>query len=302
MNLISRAKRKIKRELRNIFHPPYGEILALHCVVEKRSRLDENRAMEITPVFLEQTILKYQSAGYRFVSLDEVQQQIEKQKRSRRKFVCFTLDDGYADNYKYAYPVFQKYNCPFAIYITTDYPDRKAQFWWNQSEEVLLQYEKLTINSVEYDCSDLEKKNKAFWEIREKIYSPDDAEMTLTALQQLFKENNCDADDLALSWEQIIELASDPLCTIAAHSVTHASLPALSDEMIIKELSEGKKRIEEKIKMPVKHFSYPYGNCDSRVVDLVKEQFSTAVLNRGGFVQKDDNLYMLNRKILFEQE
>ena len=298
MNLILRAKRRLKKEFNKIFNPPYGEILALHCVVEKRSQLKENRAMEITPTFLEQTILNYKAAGYRLVSLDEVQQQVEKRKRSRRKFVCFTLDDGYADNLKYAYPVFQKHNCPFAIYVTTDYPDRKAQFWWNQLEVVLIKYEKLTINSVEYDCSDLKKKNQTFKQIREKVYS--EAQITQTALQQLFKENDCDASDLALSWEQIVELASNPLCTIAAHSVTHASLPALSDEMIRKELSEGKKKIEEKIKKPVKHFSYPYGNCDSRVVDLVKEQYSTAVLNRGGFVQKNDNLYTLNRRILFD--
>jgi peptidoglycan/xylan/chitin deacetylase (PgdA/CDA1 family) len=277
-----------------MINPPYGEILALHRVVEQRSRLKSNKRLDITPAFLEQTILKYQSAGYRFVSLDEVQRQVEKRKRNRRKFVCFTLDDGYVDNFEQAYPVFKKYHCPFAIYITTDYPDQKAKFWWYQLEEVLLKNDKITINDVEYDCSDLEKKNRAFGDIRKKCLL--DAEI----LNRIFQENDSVVRHDALSWEQIIELAADPLCTIAAHTVTHASLPTLNDEMIRTELSEGKKKIEDRIKMSVKHFSYPYGNWDDRVVDLVKEQFSTAVLVTRGYVQKGDNLYMLNRNTLYQ--
>jgi len=271
----------------------------LHRVVEERSRLEENRALEITPAFLEQTILNYKSAGYRFVSLDEIQRQVKRWKYKRRKFVCFTLDDGYADNYEQAYPVFQKYHCPFAVYITTDYPDKKALFWWYQLEEVLLKNERLTVNGVEYDCSDLEKKNKAFWKIREKIFYSG-AEMTLTALEKIFKENNCAVNVLALSWEQIAELAADPLCTIGAHTVSHASLPVLSDDEIRKELSEGKKKIEDRIKKPVKHFSYPYGRWNSRVADLVKEQFGTAVSTDEGIVRKGDNVYILNRNNLVE--
>ena len=293
MNLISKIKRKINKFL----HPICGEILTLHRVVEHRSRLEENRIMEITPAFLEQTILKYQSAGYRFVSLDEVQRQVENRKHNRRKFVCFTLDDGYADNYEYAYPVFKKYYCPFAVYVTTDYPDQKAQFWWYQLEEVLLKNEKIVINGVKYDCSDLEKKNRAFWDIREAVYSSVE---TLKALEQIFQENECGVNVHALSWEQIAFLAADPLCTIGAHTVTHASLPVLSDEQIRKELMEGKKKIEDNIKKPVKHFSYPYGNRDDRVTGLVMEPFNTAVINKGSFVRKGDSVYLLNRNVLIE--
>ena len=301
MNLIIKVKKIIKREIKNFLYPIYGKILMLHSVVENKSQLKENRLLEITPSFLEQTILKYKSAGYRFASLDEVQQQVERPKRFRRKFVCFTLDDGYADNYKYAYPVFKKYNCPFAIYVTTNYPDRKAQIWWYQLEDILLKNENLTVNGVEYECSDMEKKNKAFWDIREKIFSSDTA-MTLTSLKQLFIENESgggkNVDELALSWEQIVELAADPLCTIAAHTVSHASLPALSDDEIRKELSEGKKRIEDRIKKPVNHFSYPYGNCDSRVAKLTMELFETGVTTNQGLVRKGDNLCELKRNEL----
>jgi peptidoglycan/xylan/chitin deacetylase (PgdA/CDA1 family) len=124
--------------------------------------------------------------------------------------------------------------------------------------------------------------------------------MILSTLAQIFKENDCEARVHALSWEQIVELSADALCTIGAHTVSHASLPALSEDEIRKELLEGKKEIEDRIEKPVKHFSYPFGNMDDRVMGLVMEQFSTATTTKKGVVQKKDNLYALNRKILMQ--
>ena len=296
MNLIW----KVKNKLRKLLLSPCGEILMLHRVVEERSVLENNRSLEITPAFLEQTILKYKSAGYAFASLDEVRRQVKSRKRERQ-FVCFTFDDGYADNYELAYPVFKKHNCPFAIYVTTDFPDNKAFLWWYLLEYALLKNEKLQLNGVEYDCSDLEKKNGVFKEIINKIFSAD-AEITLKAMKKLFKENDCALrpDVKALSWEQISELAADPLCTIGAHTVSHYSLPLLSDEEIRKELSVGKKKIEDRIKKPVKHFAYPFGNWDNRVARLAMEQYNTATLAWGGLVRKGDALDRLNRNELVE--
>ena len=34
-----------------------------------------------------------------------------------KKFVSITLDDGYANNYEIAYPIFKKYHVPFCIYV-----------------------------------------------------------------------------------------------------------------------------------------------------------------------------------------
>ena len=289
----------IKKIYKLLDDPLYGEILMLHRVVEQRSMLEENRILEVTPIFLEQTILNYQDRGYRFASLDELQWQLEKRKRNRRKFVCFTLDDGFADNYDQAYPVFKKHNCPFAIYITTDFPDKKALYWWYLLEELLLKKDNISMNGIEYDCSNMEKKNKAFLKIRDHIFSST-ADMTMTALKQLFKDNNCHTKVRALSWEQIVEMSNDPLCTIGAHSVTHASLPLLSDEKIRSELLEGKQKIEEKINKPVNHFAYPYGNYDEKVMRLVMEQFNTAVTTNAGSIIKGDHAYQLNRNVLFE--
>lgn len=306
MNLILKVKRKVsnlfQRLFHKLFHRPYGEILTLHRVVKERSLLAPLRRIEITPAFLEQTILKYKSEGYRCVSLDEVQRQIESGKRNMQKYVCFTLDDGYADNYDYAYPVFKKHNCPFAIYVTTDFPDKKALLWWYNLQDILLKNKKLRFNGVEYDCSDLKKKEQTYKKIKVNFFTSD-MERKRKILKQLYKENDCAVkdDEFALSWEQISELAADPLCIIGAHTVSHNSLPVLNDEEVRKELSDGKKKIEEKIKKPVKHFAYPYGNWDNRVARLTMEQYNTAVTTIHDLVRKGDTLDRLNRNVLLEK-
>jgi len=104
----------------NFSHPVVGEILMMHQVSQTRTSDKERYDLEITPTFLEQTILKYKQMGYRFANLDEIYKQMTEHKRSGKKFVCFTFDDGYFNNFTLAYPIFKKYDCPFSIYVCGD--------------------------------------------------------------------------------------------------------------------------------------------------------------------------------------
>ena len=80
----------IRRKIHNITHPVLGRILMLHRVVEHRSD-EENRELEITPDFLEQTIETYRRQGQRFVPIDEACEIIVRS-RTDHPFVCLTFD------------------------------------------------------------------------------------------------------------------------------------------------------------------------------------------------------------------
>jgi len=296
---------KIKRKLYKLFHPVWGEILMLHRVVQKRSKLETNRQMDVTPEFLEKTILDYQARGYRFVSLDEVYEIVSKQKRLRQKFICFTLDDGYADNYELAYPIFKKYNCPFAIYVTTDFPDGKALLWWYVLEDILLNHTELILgDGSRYDCSTIQMKNATFDAVRQKIFNMQSQDMA-QALNHLFVNYSYSFEDknksLALSWEQIELLATDKLCTIASHTVSHGALPNMGDEQLETELRDSKLKLEHCIQKKVEHFAYPYGAWNDFVLKQVTDAgYKTAVLANGGKVRQTDSQFKLHRIELVE--
>lgn len=141
----------IRRKFHNLTHPKLGCILMLHRVVEHRSE-GKNRELEITPGFLEQTIRDYRKNGYRFVSMDEVCDILEKGKRGK-PFVCLTFDDGYRDNYTNALSVLKKEQVPFAIYVTTGFLDNKQPMWWYPGEQLGLSCEELLALDAEPLCT-----------------------------------------------------------------------------------------------------------------------------------------------------
>lgn len=85
-----------------------------------------------------------------------------------------------------------------------------------------------------------------------------------------------------LSWEEIIQLQKEGF-SFGAHTCSHPSLISLSLEEARYEIEESKKIIEEKLNSPVKYFSYPYGDFNSDIQNLVRGAgFSGAVVTPRG--------------------
>lgn len=76
----------------------------------------------------------------------------------------------------------------------------------------------------------------------------------------------------SLTWEQIKQMAADPLVTIAAHSVTHPDdLREMSPEEMRYEIVESKRLLESQLGIPIKYFTYPAGHYDEEVAAIVQE-------------------------------
>ena len=58
---------------------------------------------------------------------------------------------------------------------------------------------------------------------------------------------------------------------VAVHCLTHARLPAQSDEEVIRQIEEDRKNIERLVGYPVCGMAYPYGDFDDRVVELIQK-------------------------------
>lgn len=129
-----------------------GEIWMLHRVAEQRSEKPEQRELEVTPDWLEQKILEYRQNGYRFISIDEAAEILQRTQLSTvncqlSTFVCLTFDDGYRDNYTLAYPMLKRLGVPFTVYISTGYIDNQLPMWWYPEQ-------KLGMNAAELQALD----------------------------------------------------------------------------------------------------------------------------------------------------
>jgi peptidoglycan/xylan/chitin deacetylase (PgdA/CDA1 family) len=82
-----------------------------------------------------------------------------------------------------------------------------------------------------------------------------------------------------LSWEQLKTMATDPLVTIASHSVTHPpDLTQLDDQELAYEVTISKQRLEEELGLPIQYFTYPAGHYDERVTQAVADAGYLAAL------------------------
>ena len=256
--ITSFSRRTLKKE------GTLGLVYMLHHICEKDAKLiPTNEDLKVSPTFLEKIILRYKSLGFDFVSLDQLDEMIRSGEINRRPFVAFTIDDGYLDNYTTALPVFEKYNVPFAIFVATDFVDKKAILWWDCVEELIMTHESVTTSDGRiYPCKTFQQRWNTFRYLRERILNLDQNCLE-QGLNEMFAQYDTDwygpIKEKGMSWSQIQALADHPLCTIGGHTVSHPSLKILSTEEAEQEIREGLEIIAQAIQQPVRFFAYPYG-------------------------------------------
>ena len=81
-----------------------------------------------------------------------------------------------------------------------------------------------------------------------------------------------------VTWAMLEEMAASPLLTIGSHTHSHADLPSLPDEAVLKELERCDTLLQDRLAKPVRHFAYPRGVWDERVERLIMGRYATAVL------------------------
>ncbi|WKJ88628.1 polysaccharide deacetylase family protein [Methylomonas montana] len=286
-------------------------IIMLHRVFPlEPNKLPPNENLKVSPEFLETFIVGALHRGYAFVSLDDLHNILSMDTKAS-KLIVMTLDDGYADNFTYAYPIFKKFNIPFVIYVTTSFPDKSVILWWHVLEDMIAQSDSISLtNGLNFKCETKKQKIDAFMTLR-KIIIDLPNECFLHSLNKLFKSGPFDWSgqffDLVISWKQLKEISESPLATIGAHTVNHHALSGLSNKNLTKEIIDSKVIIESHIGTQVEHFCYPFGGrieAGEREFRIVKELgFRTAVTTRFGniFSEHSDHLLSLPRVMLTNQ-
>jgi peptidoglycan/xylan/chitin deacetylase (PgdA/CDA1 family) len=75
-----------------------------------------------------------------------------------------------------------------------------------------------------------------------------------------------------ISWEQLLELDKGGLVSVESHTITHPDdLRKCDDQQLVKELTESKTVLEEKLGRKMRFLAYPVGNADGRVARVARE-------------------------------
>lgn len=293
-----------------LFAPFYGghtSVLLLHRVLPGPQRGLPSDNLKVTPEFLDRFIRDKKEAGWRFISLDHLARDFDDCVSHGRNMIV-TLDDGYRDNFDFAWPVFRKHRVPFTVYVANSFPDGTADFWWYTLEELLLAHRRFDLEHrgerVTLDLGDARAAFLAFKRIYQPLSGREQAEMMGRLLERHPLPGG--HERLAMTWDEIRELAADELCGIGCHTLSHRSLAPLPQQEAREELAGSRARIEREIGRPVSHLAYPYGkavDAGAREEELAGEiGFETAVTTRVGNLHAGHraHLLMLPRIPLYE--
>ena len=251
--------------------------------------------------------MEYLSKSFCIVSLSELISQIKTQSLKPNS-LCITFDDGYLDNYKYAFPILKKFNIPATIFLTTDSIDSDKILWFD-NVLFLIKNVKLSQISFEneiYDLSTLKLKKIAVHSILERLkkYSPVLRDECIDNLRRICHLNEIDSTRLMLNWTEIQEMSNSGIF-FGAHTKSHPILSLLNKNDIRKEITESKNIIEDQLNTEIKSFAYPNGargdfNSACKEV-LIQSGFECAVTTIGTSNRMDNDLFELSRFLPWEQ-
>jgi len=237
------------------------------------------------------------------ISLDELVKCMYVKKGFPKKAAIITFDDGYLDNYLFAYPILKENHIPATIFLVTGPIESKGLFWWDKVGYIIKHMDRNTLDLDElgrFTFSSNRDKMIVLTQINESLkLVTEDRKNAL--IERLVTISGVDvpsdaAKEILLSWEQVREMSNNGI-TFGAHTVNHPILTNMPIAQAKWEVIQSKRDIENVLKHNVNLFSYPNGNFNNELISILKENgFKCAVsLHPRKFISSKSNVHALNR-------
>jgi glycosyltransferase involved in cell wall biosynthesis/peptidoglycan/xylan/chitin deacetylase (PgdA/CDA1 family) len=231
-----------------------------------------------------------------------------------RDAIALTFDDGYACAAHTAAPLLRRSSVPATVFIAPDLVDAGREYWWDELERIVLghkgkrlQLDGRAIHLGEQREEDsvwkppappLTPRQHAYRELWALLYPKPPAAIALavdTLREQAETSRQARDSHRLMSPEQIRALDPD-VVAIGSHTLTHPSLPTLSEEERTREIEASAARCEALTGTRPYSFAYPYGDFEPGLAKLVAAAgFGCACRADGGFVSRTTDPFALPR-------
>jgi peptidoglycan/xylan/chitin deacetylase (PgdA/CDA1 family) len=186
--------------------------------------------------------------------------------------VALTFDDGYRDVYTLAWPLLKRYRLPATLFVAVGAIAR-GSLWPDVLRHTIQRTRETSValetlgdsgpSTFELASDSQRLRAVRHLDARLKPLRPDERERVLGELVgKLLRvaSEGLMVERVMLSWEELAALTADGV-EIGAHTVSHSILTRLSELEARDEILRSRQMLEERLRVPIRHFSYPNGQA-----------------------------------------
>jgi len=258
-------------------------------------------------VFAEQ--MRYIKRYYRVLSLRQMAEELQNP-NAQGQNVVVTFDDGYLGTYTDAFPILREYGIPATVYLIGGSIESGEIPWYDR---IFLRFQRagsgVTVmldTRQEFRLSDFASRREAAATVISYLRTLPDEERQnwCESFENATPVSPGDLGGAMINWEQA-RLMHGAGISFGAHTMTHPVVSRLSPGALVREVSESKRLIEDRLGTPVEDFAFPFGkppDCGPIGVDVLSTLgLRTAVTTIIGVNEPGADRYRLRRMVQGEE-
>ncbi len=287
-------------------------VLTYHRVLpaDDRRAASEQPGMMVSPGTFKMH-LQILKEKFEIVSLSEWLEKSKEPATLPRRACAITFDDGWKDNYEFAYPILRQEQVPATIFLVSDYLNRSKEFWPNKLNSLLRQiaselpeyWDDHVFNKVREVAPDL-VRNKKMPDKDEidriinhfKKYTDIDNHTYIDHIYHKFNIEQEVSDRALLNKSEVNEMLKSNVFEIGSHTCDHTRLlGGLSMNVLKHQVADSKKILQDTFGVEVSLFCYPNGDYSEDSMRLVAQNYTGACTTESGWNTPDSNYFLLRR-------
>lgn len=253
-----------------------------------------------------ESVLNWLKQSFDILPLQDVAEANATRKTGGRPMCSITFDDGWVDNYLYAFPLLRARGIPATIFLPTRFIGTGRRFWqellWLCDAQLDATRDKTQV------IEDVARRFPWFPPARDVLRDygavrwflmtrpTEEAEEFAQALTEYVKPAAAASGRAFVDWSEVDEMRNGGI-GFGSHTLNHALLTQIAPVRAVQEIRESRRELQEHTGCDVPAFSYPWGAVNPVCRQAAIEAgYSYAVaIAPGGLAGKTDDPWLLPR-------
>ncbi len=224
---------------------------------------------------------------------------------------AITFDDGWADNYEFAFPILKAASAPATIFLVSDMIGTRQMFWPERLARLVttlagtrprdwshpkLAWLKETATNYQFSNQIPTREETTRLIAAIKAFPDQEIHARLDEIEQSLGIEYPHRAPSLLNWDQTHEMVETGLIEMGSHTCRHIRLNAsTADSVVEKEIITSKAHIEQQTGREVNTFCFPNGDYCAKSLALVKQHYAGAVTTTAGWSSSTTDSHQLSR-------